>query len=94
MGRKKKPPLQDAPGDLSAVTHKAFRRMAFIFANLVCGIWVILLAATAAVDERPPDAVWLAALVVIGAPVAYAIPYTLVRLIGFVVVAVKRERRG
>lgn len=68
--------------------------MAFIFANLVCGIWVILLAVTTMVDERSPDAALLAVLVVIGAPVAYAIPYGLVRLIGFAVVVVKTRRRG
>lgn len=94
MGRKKKPPLQDAPCDLSAVTHKAFRRMAFMFANLVCGIWVVLLAVTIAVDETPPEGAMLAALVVIGAPVAYTIPYGLVRLIGFVVAAVKARRQA
>ncbi len=94
MGRKKKPPRQDAPENLSAATHKAFRRMGFIFANLVCGTWVILLAVTTAVHESSPDVALLAVLVVVGAPVAYAIPYGLVRLIGFVVVAVKRRRKG
>lgn len=67
--------------------------MAFIFANLVCGIWVILLAVTTTVDDTSPDAVMLTVLVVLGAPVAYAIPYWLVRLIGVVVVAVKTRRQ-
>lgn len=94
MGLKKKVTPHDAPGDLPAATHKAFRRMAFMFANLVCGIWVVLLAATIAVDETPPEGAMLAVLVVIGAPVAYAIPYGLVRLIGFVIAAVKARRQA
>lgn len=89
MGRKKKAPSQDAPDDVPAAIHKAFRRMAFLFANLVCAIWLVLLAAMTAVGEHPPEGAVLAVLVVIGAPIAYAIPYTLVRLIGWVVVAVR-----
>lgn len=68
--------------------------MALMFANLVCGIWLILLAATAAFDETPPGAAMLTVLVAIGAPVAYVIPYALVRLVGWGVAAVKARRQG
>lgn len=94
MDRKKNGRSQDSPHDLRTAVHKAFRRMAFIFANLVCGIWLVLLAVTAAVDEAPPEGAMLAVLVVIGAPIAYALPYALVRLIGFVVAAVKTRRQA
>lgn len=94
MGRKKKPRAAATPDDEAAAIHKAFRRMAFIFANLVCGIWLVLLLVTAAVDETPPDWAFLAVLLVIGAPLAYAVPYALVRMIGRAVIAVRAGRRG
>ena len=69
---------------------KAFRRMALWMANLVCGIWLILMISMATWDEQRPDLGFFIIMLVLTAPLAYLIPYGLVRAIGLVVVAFKK----
>ncbi len=68
---------------------KAFRRMAFLSANLVCGIWLILVVTSAALDETRPEPGTLAVVLLISTPLAYLIPYGLVRALGLLVAAFK-----
>ncbi len=75
-----------------AEIHKAFRRMAFLLANLVCGIWLILLIASATLDERGPGLGPTLLVALASVPVAYLIPYGLVRAIGRLVVMWRKAR--
>ncbi len=71
--------------------HRAFRRMAFMLANLVCGIWLVLFTAALVADEQRPEAGSILILLLVSGPLAYLIPYGLVRGAGFLVAALKKE---
>lgn len=90
----KRTPVTEGEPDVRRAVSAAFRRMAFLFANLVCGIWVILLVAAAGVWKAPAGPGTVLLLVLGTAPLAYALPYGLVRLVGLVVGIVKARTQG
>ena len=94
MAKHKGTPVRETqPEDSASHIHKAFRRMAFMLANLVCGIWLILFISMAVFDDNRPGLGSIAMILAVSAPVAYVIPYGLVRAIGFVVVMLRTHER-
>jgi Na+/melibiose symporter-like transporter len=90
---KTKPVRTSQPEDPASQVHKAFRRMALMLANLVCGIWLILFVTMAALDDNRPGLGSIAIVFLVTVPIAYVIPYGVVRTIGFVLVALKKHER-
>ncbi len=83
----------DSEADETESLRKAFRRMAFLMGNMVCGIWLVLFLASAALDENRPDPVSIILLLFVSAPLAYGLPYGIVRLIGLAVAAFRGRAR-
>jgi hypothetical protein len=86
LARTRKGLLPDRPDEVATYTHKAFQRLARIFANLVCGIWLLLVLGITAMDASRPTIGTLVVLILVSAPVAYVIPYGLIRGLGSLVV--------
>lgn len=89
----RKPAGITEPEQSAQQIHRAFRRMAFILANLVCGIWLVLVISMAIVDEDRPTGVAIALMLTVTTPLAYLLPYGLVRAMGFVVVLMRQRPR-
>ena len=81
------------PEDPASQVHQAFRRMALMMANLVCGIWLVLFVVMTLLDDNRPSLGSIAIVFLITAPIAYVIPYGLVRTIGFLLVAFRKHER-
>lgn len=87
--RSRQVPSTDDHAQGPELIQKAFRRMAFLMANLVCGIWCILVVTSAALDETRPELGTLAVVLLISTPLAYLISYGLVRAVGLLVAIFK-----